>query len=74
MYSLRSSIASVTGPAGAFVNYNFRMIDAGSEASLMDIDLRYVLCELFRIIDTGSEATHISRCTLFNFFVWLRRR
>ena len=46
----------MTGPAGAFVNYNFRMIDAGSEASLMDIDLRSILCELLCMIDAGSEA------------------
>ena len=33
-------MGSSYGPVGPFVNYNFRMIDAGSKESLMDLERR----------------------------------
>jgi len=38
--SYRSSVGSSYGPVGPYVNYNFRMIDAGSKESLMDQERR----------------------------------
>ena len=35
-----SSAPSRNGPAGPYINYNFRMIDAGSRESLMDLERR----------------------------------
>ena len=36
----RSNVGSSYGPVGPYVNYNFRMIDAGSRESLMDLERR----------------------------------
>lgn len=33
-------MGSSYGPVGPYVNYNFRMIDAGSKESLMDLERR----------------------------------
>ena len=33
-------MGSSYGPVGPYVNYNFRMIDAGSRESLMDLERR----------------------------------
>ena len=46
----RYSTGSVSGGgSGPFTNYNFRMIDAASEQSLMDLDLRNYICLSFNI-------------------------
>jgi len=46
----RYSTGSVSGEGNSpFTNYNFRMIDAASEQSLMDLDLRNYICLSFII-------------------------
>lgn len=46
----RYSTGSVSGGGNSpFTNYNFRMIDAASEQSLMDLDLRNYICLSFII-------------------------